>query len=182
MSDDQRNAGRRPDVLTFETDVLTDDITVAGEIMAKLKVAMTGTDADFFVKLIDVYPQDAENYEHNPKNIVMGGYEQLVRSEVMRGRFRNSFAKPEPFVANQPTDVNFRLQDVLHTFKKGHRMMIQVHSTWFPYIDRNPQKYVDNIYMANEEDFIKSTITVYGSSVIEIGENKLDTKLDTMKK
>jgi putative CocE/NonD family hydrolase len=182
MSDDQRNAGRRPDVLTFETDPLTEDVTVAGEIMAKLKVAMTGTDADFIVKLIDVYPQDAERYEHNPKNIVMGGYEQLVRSEVMRGRFRNSFEKPEPFVANQPADVNFRLQDVLHTFKKGHRMMIQVHSTWFPYIDRNPQKYVDNIYKANAEDFIKSTITVYGSSVIEIGENKLDTKLDTMKK
>ncbi|HEX8060570.1 MAG TPA: CocE/NonD family hydrolase [Cyclobacteriaceae bacterium] len=182
MSDDQRNAGRRPDVLTFETEPLTEDVTVAGEIMAKLKVTMTGTDADFIVKVIDVYPQDAEKYEHNPKNIVMGGYEQLVRSEVMRGRFRNSFAKPEPFVANQPTDVNFRLQDVLHTFRKGHRMMIQVHSTWFPYIDRNPQKYVDNIYKANEEDFIKSTITVYGSSVIEIGENKLDTKLDTMKK
>jgi predicted acyl esterase len=168
--------------LSFETEPLTEDVLVAGEIMAKLKVAMTGTDADFIVKLIDVYPQDHESYEHNPNNIVMGGYEQMVRSEVMRGRFRNSFEKPEPFVANQPTDVNFRLQDVLHTFKKGHRMMIQVHSTWFPYIDRNPQKYVDNIYKANEEDFIKSTITVYGSSVVEIGGDKLDTKIETLKK
>jgi putative CocE/NonD family hydrolase len=182
MSDDQRDAGRRPDVLTFETGLLTEDVTVGGEIMAKLKVSMSGTDADFIVKLIDVYPQDHEKYEHNPKNIVMGGYQHLVRSEVFRGRFRNSFEKPEPFKADVPTDVNFRLQDVLHTFKKGHRMMIQIHSTWFPYIDRNPQKYVDNIYRANEEDFIKSTIRVYGSSVVEIGSDKLDTKLDTMKK
>lgn len=182
MSDDQRDAGRRPDVLTFETEPLAEDVLVGGEIMAKLKVAMTGTDADFIVKLIDVYPQDHEKYEHNPKNIVMGGYQHLVRSEVFRGRFRNSFEKPEPFTPDQPTDVNFRLQDVLHTFKKGHRMMIQIHSTWFPYIDRNPQKYVDNIYKANEEDFVKSTIRVYGSSVVEIGSDKLDTRLDTMKK
>jgi putative CocE/NonD family hydrolase len=182
MSDDQRDAGRRPDVLTFETEPLTEDITVGGEIMAKLKVAMTGTDADFIVKLIDVYPQDHEKYAHNPSNIVMGGYQQMVRSEVFRGRFRNSFEKPEPFKPDQVTDVNFRLQDVLHTFMKGHRMMIQIHSTWFPYIDRNPQKYVDNIYKANEEDFIKSTIKVYGSSVVEIGSEKLDTKLETLKK
>jgi len=99
----------------------------------------------------------------------MGGYQQLVRSEVFRGRFRNSFEKPEPFIPGQVTDVDFRLQDVLHTFKKGHRVMIQIHSTWFPYIDRNPQKYVDNIYLAKEEDFIKSTITIYGSSSVQIG-------------
>jgi len=182
MSDDQRDASRRPDVLTFETEPLTEDITVGGEIMAKLKVAMTGTDADFIVKLIDVYPQDHPNYDHNPKNVVMGGYQQLVRHEVFRGRFRNSFEKPEPFKPNEITDVNFRLQDMLHTFKKGHRMMIQIHSTWFPYIDRNPQKYVDNIYKANEEDFIKSTIKVYGSSVVEIGDVKLDTKIESLKK
>lgn len=182
MSDDQRDAGRRPDVLTFETEELAEDIIVGGEIMAKLKVSMTGTDADFIVKLIDVYPQTQEKFEHNPANIVMGGYQQLVRSEVFRGRFRNSFEKPEPFKANEATDVNFRLQDVLHTFKRGHRMMIQVHSTWFPYIDRNPQKYVDNIYKANEEEFIKSTIRVYGSSVVEIGGDKLDTRLEAIKK
>ena len=183
MSDDQREASRRPDVLTFSTDVLTEDVTVAGEIMAKLKVALSTTDADFVVKLIDVYPQDHPNYDHNPKNIVMGGYQQLVRSEVFRGRFRNSFAKPEPFKPNEITDVKFPLQDILHTFKKGHKMMIQIQSTWFPYIDRNPQKYVDNIYKANAEDFVKATIKVYGSSVVEIGGNdKLNTKIDTFKK
>ena len=183
MSDDQRDASRRPDVLTFETDPLTDEMTLAGEIMARLKVAMTGTDADFIVKLIDVYPPDHPNYKHNPANIVMGGYQQLVRHEVFRGRFRNSFEKPEPFTPDQITEVNFRLQDVLHTFKKGHRIMIQIHSTWFPYIDRNPQKYVDNIYKANEEDFIKSTIRVYGSSVVEVGGGeKLDTKIDNSKR
>ncbi len=169
MSDDQRNAGRRPDVLTFETEVLDSAVTIAGEILAKLKVSMTGTDADFFVKLIDVYPDNEPNYDGNPKNIVMGDYEQLVRSEVFRGRFRNSFEKPEPFVPGEPTDVNVRLQDVLHTFKKGHRIMIQIHSTWFPYIDRNPQKYVDNIYKAEAADFIKSTIRVYGSSSVGAG-------------
>ena len=169
MSDDQRAASKRPDVLTFETDTLTDDITVAGEILAKLKVAITGTDADFIVKLIDVYPPDYPDYEGNPTNIVMGGYQQLVRSEVFRGRFRNSFEFPTPFAPNEVTDVNVPLQDVLHTFQKGHKIMIQVHSTWFPYIDRNPQKFVDNIYKADKKDFIKSTIKVYGSSSIEAG-------------
>jgi predicted acyl esterase len=128
-----------------------------------------------------VYPQDHPNYEHNPKNIVMGGYQQLVRSEVFRGRFRESFEKPQPFMPDKVTDVAFPLQDILHTFKKGHRIMIQIHSTWFPYIDRNPQKYVDNIYNANEEDFQISTISVYSNSVVEVGgkqENKpiLDSK------
>jgi hypothetical protein len=112
----------------------------------------------------------------------MAGYQQLVRSEVFRGRFRNSFEKPEPFVPNTSTDVEFPLQDILHTFKKGHRVMIQIHSTWFPYIDRNPQKYVDNIYKANEEDFIPSTISVLGSSVVEIGgREKLKTRLEIKK-
>lgn len=169
MSDDQRYASSRPDVLVFETDILTEDVTLAGEILAKLDVSMTGTDADFFVKIIDVYPADHPDYEHNPKNIVMAGYQQLVRSEVFRGRFRNSFEKPEPFKPNEITRVNIPVQDLLHTFKKGHRIMIHIQSTWFPFIDRNPQKYVDNIYKANEEDFIKSTIRIYGSSVIEIG-------------
>jgi uncharacterized protein len=176
MSDDQRDASRRPDVLTFETEILTDDVTVAGEILARLKVAMTGTDADFIVKLIDVYPDNHPNYEHNPKNVVMAGYQQLVRSEVFRGRFRKSFENPEPFVPGQITDVNVPLQDVLHTFKKGHRIMIQIHSTWFPYIDRNPQKYVENIYKANAEDFIKSTIKIYGSSEVGVGGQQHQTK------
>jgi len=172
MSDDQRESSKRPDVLTFESEPLTEDTVLSGEIMARLQVKMTETDADFIVKLIDVYPQDHPNYDHNPKNIVMGGYQQLVRHETFRGRFRNGFDTPQPFVSNEVTKVEFPLQDVLHTFKKGHRIMIQIHSTWFPYIDRNPQKYVDNIYKADESDFVKSTITIMGSSFIEIGGEK----------
>lgn len=176
MSDDQRENSTRPDVLTFVTDTLTDEVTAAGEIMAKLKVAISGTDADFIIKLIDVYPDDYPNFENTPKNIVMAGYQQLVRSEVFRGRFRNSFEKPEPFKPGEITDVNVQLEDVLHTFKKGHRVMIQIQSTWFPYIDRNPQKYVDNIYKATEKDFIKSTIKVYGTSVIGVGGDQTTRK------
>ncbi|AUD02659.1 CocE/NonD family hydrolase [Spirosoma pollinicola] len=169
MSEDQRFAGRRPDVLTFQTEVLTEDMTLGGEIMAKLKVSTTGTDADWVVKLIDVYPPNEPNHAYMPnKNITLGNYQQMVRSEVMRGRFRNSFEKPEPFKAGEVTDVNFRVQDVLHTFKKGHRVMIQVQSTWFPLIDRNPQKYVDNIYKADAADFQKATHRVYDNSVIEV--------------
>jgi uncharacterized protein len=176
MSDDQRDASRRPDVLTIESEPLESDVMVAGEIISRLKVSMSGTDADFIVKLVDVYPQDHPNYEHNPKNIVMGGYQQLVRSEVFRGRFRDSFEKPKPFVPNQVTEVTFPLQDVLHTFKKGHRIMIQIHSTWFPYIDRNPQQYVENIYKAEEKDFKISTIRIHGGSMVEVGG---DLKLST---
>ncbi|GAB2566389.1 CocE/NonD family hydrolase [Spirosoma areae] len=169
MSEDQRFAGRRPDVLTFQTDVLTDDLTLGGEITAKLKVSTTGTDADWVVKLIDVYPPDEPNHSHMPNaNITLGNYQQMVRSEAMRGRFRNSFEKPEPFKPGEVSDVTFRLQDVLHTFKKGHRLMIQVQSTWFPLIDRNPQKYVDNIFKADEKDFQKATHRVYDNSVIEV--------------
>ncbi|CAN5300005.1 CocE/NonD family hydrolase [soil metagenome] len=169
MSEDQRFAGRRPDVLTFQTDVLPEDMTLGGEIMARLKVSTTGTDADWVVKLIDVYPPDEPNHAYMPnKNITLGNYQQMVRSEAMRGRFRNSFEKPEPFKAGEVTDVNFRLQDVLHTFKKGHRIMIQVQSTWFPLIDRNPQKYVDNIFKADAADFQKATHRVYDNSVIEV--------------
>jgi len=183
MTDDQRNASERPDVISFRSDVLTEDVTLAGEIAARLKVSMTGTDADFIVKLIDVYPDDEPNEKRNPANIIMGGYQQLVRSEVFRGRFRNSFEKPEPFKPGEITDVAYALQDILHTFKKGHRVMIQIHSTWFPYIDRNPQKYVDNIYKANAEDFIKSEIRVYGSSVVEIGGGeKLNAKIENIRK
>ncbi|MDI9871127.1 CocE/NonD family hydrolase [Flectobacillus roseus] len=168
MSEDQRFAGRRTDVLTFETDVLTEDVTLGGEILAKLKVATTGTDADWFVKLVDVYPGDEQNTPFTPKHITLAGYQQMVRSEIMRSRFRNSFSKPEPLVPNQITDVTFRLQDVLHTFKKGHKIMIQVQSTAFPLFDINPQKYVDNIYKADAADFIKATHKVYNSSAIEV--------------
>ena len=181
MTDDQRRAAARPDVLTFQSDIIEDPVTLAGEITARLKVALSSTDADFIVKLIDVFPQDHPDYEHNPSNVKMGGYQMLVRSEVMRGRFRESFSEPKPFSPDEPTDVNFRLQDVLHTFKKGHRIMIQIHSTWFPYIDRNPQKYVDNIYKADESDFQKATIEVYGSSKVEVGKNALEVELGTKK-
>jgi putative CocE/NonD family hydrolase len=169
MSEDQRFAGRRTDVLVYQTDVLKDDVTLGGEIKANLKIATTGTDADFIVKLIDVYPADEPNNPYMPnKNIILSNYWQMVRSEVMPARFRNSFEKPEALVANQKTDVNFRLQDVLHTFKKGHRIMIQVQSTWFPIIARNPQKFVDNPYKANESDYIKATETVYNDSFIDV--------------
>lgn len=164
MSEDQRFAARRPDVLVFQTDVLENDLTLGGEIMAKLKVSTTGTDADWVVKLIDVYPPNEPNNAYMPnKNVTLGGYQQMVRSEIMRGRFRNSFERPEAFVPNRITDVNLRLQDVLHTFKKGHRVMVQIQSTWFPLIDRNPQKFVPNIYKANDSDFIKATQKVYHS-------------------
>ncbi|WP_299457014.1 CocE/NonD family hydrolase [uncultured Microscilla sp.] len=161
MTDDQRFASRRPDVLVFQSEVLKEDITLGGELMAKLKVSTTGTDADWVVKLIDVYPDDAKGHPKLAKHIKMGGYQQMVRSEIMRGRFRESFEKPKPFVPNQVTEVNFPLQDVLHTFKKGHRIMIQVQSTWFPLFDRNPQKYVPNIFKANDDDFVKQMHRVY---------------------
>lgn len=169
MTEDQRFSARRPDVLVFETDVLTDEITFAGEIMAKLKVSTSQGDADWVVKLIDVYPADTEdhNFMHH-KHLNLSNYHQMVRSEVMRGRFRNSFEKPEPFVSNQKTDVNFALQDVYHTFKKGHKIQIQVQSTWFPLIDRNPQKYVDNIYKAEDSDFVKALHKVFNDSLIEV--------------
>ncbi|UII33046.1 CocE/NonD family hydrolase [Fulvivirga ulvae] len=183
MTDDQRHASRRPDVLTFESDVLSEDLTLAGEIVARLKVALSSTDADFVVKLIDVYPGDAKPSKITPEHVVMSGYQQLVRHEVFRGRFRNSFSEPEPFKPGEVEDVNFPLQDILHTFKKGHKVMIQIHSTWFPYIDRNPQKYVDNIYKADESDFQKAEITVYGSSVVEVGEDQsMNIPVDIYKK
>ncbi|MXV16048.1 CocE/NonD family hydrolase [Hufsiella ginkgonis] len=168
MSEDQRFAGKRPDVLVFQTEVLTNDVTLGGEIMSHLKVATTGTDADWIVKLIDVYPPDEPNHAYMPNNnILLANYQQMVRSEIMPGRFRNSFEKPVPFIPDQKTDVNFKLQDVLHTFKKGHRIMIQVQSTWFPLMARNPQKFVANPYKANESDYIKATHKVFGDSYID---------------
>lgn len=161
MSDDQRFASRRPDVLVFETEALEDEITLAGDILAKLKVSTTGTDADWIVKLIDVYPGDHEDYEETQDHLKMGGYQQLVRGEVLRGRYRNSFSKPIPFKPGKVTDVDIKLQDVYHTFKKGHKIMVHIQSTWFPYIDRNPQTYVPNIFDADEEDFQRQTHKVY---------------------
>ena len=167
MTDDQRFASRRPDVLVFETEVLNDNVTLAGDIMAKLQVSTTGTDADWIVKVIDVFPNDEPETKEVQPYLKMSNYHMMVRSEVMRGRFRNSFSKPEPFVPNQKTAVTVKLQDVFHTFKKGHKIQIQVQSTWFPLIDLNPQTFVDNIFYAKPEDFTKQTHRVYNDSEIE---------------
>ena len=163
MTDDQRFAGRRPDVLTYQTDALIEDLTLAGPIQARLQVATTGTDADWVVKIIDVYPDDTPDNPRTAPGVHLGGYQQMVRSEVMRGRFRNSFSKPEPFVAGQVTAVPFIVQDLMHTFRKGHRLMVQVQSTWFPLVDRNPQKYVSNIFEADAGDFQSATHRLYHS-------------------
>jgi len=161
MDDDQRFASRRTDVLTYDTGILPNDITLAGPVVADLMVSLSNTDADFIVKLIDVLP------DNTPMDAVtrypMGGYEMLVRAEVMRGKFRNSFSNPEPFVPGKPTQVKFTMPDVAHTFKKGHHLMIQVQSTWFPLTDRNPQQFED-IDKAKDADFVKETIKVYHNS------------------
>ena len=166
MTDDQRFAARRPDVLVFETEELEEDLTLAGGVLAKLQVATTGDAADWVVKVIDVFPPDAEDFPETPEHLKMSNYHMMVRSEVMRGRFRNSFSDPEPFVPNQKTAVEIQLQDVHHTFKKGHKLQIQIQSTWFPLIDRNPQTYVENIFEAEESDFKEQTHTVYHDSEI----------------
>jgi len=167
MTDDQRFAEYRPDVVAFKTTVLDEDITVTGIVTAGLFVSVSTTDADFVVKLIDVFP-DSLSYNkldiYADKDPVlaypMGGYEMLVHGEVLRGRYRNSFENPEPFVPGKIDTVKFDIGDVAHTFKKGHRIMIQIQSSWFPLVDRNPQKFV-NIYEAEESDFQKATIRIY---------------------
>ena len=160
MTADQRHAARRPDVLVYETDVLDGDVTFAGPLDVELFVSTTGTDSDWVVKLIDVYPNDYPDPTPNPTGVKMGGYQQLVRGDVMRGKFRNSFEKPEPFEPGKPTKVAFQMQDVNHAFRSGHRIMIQVQSSWFPLVDRNPQTFVD-IYGAKASDFKKATQRVY---------------------
>ena len=159
MTDDQRFASRRPDVLTYRTEPLTEDLTLTGPLTASLFVSTTGTDADYVVKLIDVFPDTLANYPTNDK-VPMPGYEMLVRGEVMRGRYRNSFEKPEPFTPGKVTEVKFELPDVAHTFRRGHQLMIQVQSSWFPLVDRNPQRFV-NIYRCSENDFQKATHRLY---------------------
>jgi putative CocE/NonD family hydrolase len=170
MTDDQRFASRRPDVIVFQTGVLTEDVTLAGPLNANLFASISTTDADFVVKLIDVFPDDFkyENRVAQPARSVggsypMAGYQMLVRGEVMRGKFRNSFEKPEPFTPNKVEEVKFYLPDIAHTFKKGHRMMVQIQSSWFPLVDRNPQKFV-NIYEASANDFQKADIKIYHSN------------------
>lgn len=160
MTYDQRFASTRPDVLVYMTEPLDHDVTIAGAITVALKVATTGTDSDFNVKLIDVYPGDYPNPEPNPSRVQMGGYQQLVRGEPFRGKFRNSLSRPEPFTPGKPEKIEFSMPDICHTFRPGHRIMVQIQSSWFPLVDRNPQSFV-NIPQAKESDFVKATERVY---------------------
>jgi putative CocE/NonD family hydrolase len=184
MTEDQRFAATRPDVLVYETEPLESDVTIAGPIKVDLQVATTGTDADWVVKVVDVYPGDypatapaggaggasggsgggsgAPAGPPAANAVKMGSYQQLVRGEPFRGKFRNSFEKPEAFTPNQPAKVAFEMPDVYHTFRRGHRIMIHVQSSWFPLIDRNPQTFVD-IPRATPADFQKATHRVHRS-------------------
>jgi hypothetical protein len=162
MVEDQRFAGRRPDVLVYRSDVLEEDVTVAGPITARLWVSTTGQDADWVVKVIDEYPGEVPGIPGASEDREgLGGTQRMVRSEIFRGRFRESYSAPKPFAPGQPTEVVIPLQDVLHTFQRGHRIMVQIQSSLFPFIDRNPQSWVDNIFEASEEDFIRATHRVY---------------------
>ncbi|WP_373067506.1 CocE/NonD family hydrolase [Gemmatimonas sp.] len=161
-TEDQRFASRRPDVLTYRSDVLTRDVTVAGPMSALLHIASTGTDADFIVKLIDQYPNDAApEYDGGPR---LDAYERLVRPGVARARWRKGFDKNIPLAVNVADSIRVPLDDVFHTFKKGHRIVVQVQSTWYPAVDRNPQRFVPNIYRATNADFQSATMTVFRSS------------------
>jgi len=160
MINDQRAVSRRPDVMVYQTGVLEKDIALAGPVIADLVVSTTGTDGDWIVKLIDVYPDSCAGQVTGHGIVRLGGYQMLVRAEVMRGKFRNSFEKPEPFIPGKPTRLTYSLPDVAHCFRKGHRIMIQVQNSWFPLVDRNPQKFTD-IYHARKEDFTKATDRIY---------------------
>jgi len=177
MVSDQRFAASRPDVLVYETPVLENDVTIVGPVSPHLFVSTSGTDSDWDVKLIDVYPPDypdskldAPNPEDRNKpntdvlspSFNMGGYQQLVRGEPFRGKFRRSFEEPEPFTPGKVEEVDFTMQDVNHTFRRGHRIMVQIQSSWFPLTDRNPQTFV-NIPDAKPSDFVKATEHVYHS-------------------
>ena len=169
MVDDQRFASYRPDVLVYESDILSEDVTIAGPISPKLKIVSTGTDSDFDVKLIDVYPEDYPDPEDTgraSKRILdapplhMGGYQELLRGEPMRAKFRNSWEKPEPLTPGKATEVDFTMPDLYHTFRAGHRIMVQVQSSWFPLTDRNPQTFTDIPY-AKPDQFVKATEQVF---------------------
>ena len=160
MLDDQRFASSRPDVLVFQTDSLPADVTLAGPLAASLYVSTTGTDSDWVVKLVDVYPDNYPDPDPNPSGLHMGGYQQLVRGEPFRGRYRNSYEHPEPFTPGQLSKIEYTMPDIFHTFRRGHRIMLQIQSSWFPLVDLNPQTYVD-IYRAKRTDFRKATQRVY---------------------
>jgi uncharacterized protein len=160
--EDQRFVYSRPDVVSFTTDSLTDNLTVTGKVTAHLFASTSGTDADWIVKLIDVYPA------HDPKNFLMSQYQFPVAMEVFRGRFRKSFSNPSPLMPNKPEEFTIDLHDINHTFLKGHKLMIQIQSTWFPVIDRNPQKYVPNIFEAKESDYTKAEQRIYYNTYIDL--------------
>ncbi len=162
MIADQRFASRRPDVLVYQTGELEEDVTLVGPIEVDLMVSTSGTDSDWVVKLIDVYPDDYPDPAKNPTQVRMGGYQQLVRGDVIRGKFRKSMEKPEPFEPNMPSRVRFTMPDTYHCFRSGHRIMVQVQSSWFPLVDRNPQKFCD-IFRAVESDYQSATQRVYRS-------------------
>jgi hypothetical protein len=164
MTDDQSFVIGRPDVLYYQTDPLELDITVAGPIEVSLVVSTNQSAADFVAKLIDVYPDNHPSFPHQPEKS-MSNYHQMVRSEIVRGRFRKDKASPTPFIPNEVEEIKIPLLDVLHTFKKGHRIMVQIQSTWYPLVDINPQKYVENVFDANPEDFVVAKHRVFRSGV-----------------
>ena len=158
MTDDQRHASTRQDVLVFETKVIENDFTVSGPMNVSLEVSTTGTDADWIVKIIDVFPDDSvSNFKTKSPH---GAYQMLVRGDVMRGKFKTGFDNPTPFEPNKITNVKFLLTDIFHKFKVGHKLMIQIQSSWFPLVDLNPQKFM-NINLAKPDDYQKATHRVY---------------------
>jgi uncharacterized protein len=168
MTEDQRFAATRPDVLVYQSDVLKQDLTVTGPVKVQLFVSTTGTDSDWVVKLIDVYPDDypqprpPEKQQPPPNTVRMAGYQQLVRGEPFRGKFRLSFEKPTPFVPGKPEKIEYVMPDIGHSFRRGHRVMVQIQSSWFPLVDRNPQTFCD-IPNAKDSDFRKATQRLYRS-------------------
>jgi putative CocE/NonD family hydrolase len=162
MVEDQRFASTRPDVLVYETGVLTEDLTIAGDIAVTLNVSTTGTDGDWVVKLIDVYPGDAPDPAPNPRNVRMGGFQMPLAADILRAKFRASMTAPQPMSPGRVTPLEFSLGDRYHTFLKGHRVMVHVQSSWFPMFDRNPQTFTD-IYHARASDYRKATHRVYRS-------------------
>lgn len=161
MTGDQRFASQRKDVLTFQTEPLTEDVTITGPVNPHLWVSTSGTDADFDVKLIDVFPDDAPNWPGDTTGFKVAGYQQLVRGEPFRGRYRIDASNPKPFTPNRVETIQYTMPDIDHTFRKGHRIMVQVQSSWFPLNDRNPQTFVPNIFEAKPTDFKSATMRVY---------------------
>ena len=169
MTEDQRFAARRPDVLSWTSEPLEDPLTLAGPSVAELLVTTTREDADWVVKLVDVFPDAEPDPPGLAAHQKMGGYHMLVRSEVLRGRYRDGYETPKPFAPGESAAVAVPLLDVLHTFERGHRIQVQVQSTWFPLVDRNPQKWVPNVYLARDDDFASATHRVLRGSSLRVG-------------